>query len=150
MSAVNFLPFHGRQPGPVKRRGERREDRPPGAEVSLKDKLSLTHTLALFLTNTQFLSFRSLFLSFSHTSFPSPRTQFLLSLSFSGALFLLHALRQAIFPCGGWGGVRGVAACPEVRRRLHIPGSLAVGIRGSWHRSPKSQPSFPLISKRTM
>lgn len=46
--AVNFLPFHGRQPGPVKRRHCRWEDRPRGAEVSLKDELSLTHTLALF------------------------------------------------------------------------------------------------------
>lgn len=39
--------------------------------------------------------------------------------------------------------------CLRVRRRLHIPGSLATGLRGSRPRSPKSHPSFPLISERT-
>lgn len=72
--AVNFLPFHGRQPGPVKRRRCRREDRPRGAEVSLKDELSLTHTLALFLTS-------ALSSCHPHTLFHSPLTHTLPSSS---------------------------------------------------------------------
>lgn len=68
LRAVNFLPFHGRQPGPVKRRRRRREERPRGAEVSLKDELSLTHTHLLFFSPTHSFSPSS----FTHTlSLPS-------------------------------------------------------------------------------
>lgn len=62
--------------------------------MSLKDELSLTHTLALFLHNTQLLSFHSLFLSLSHTHISflvSPHTQFHSSV-FLFLLFSFHTL----------------------------------------------------------
>lgn len=62
--AVNLLPFHGRQPGPVKRR----EERPRGAEVSLKDEPSLTHTHTCSFQHTLSLLLLSLCHSHTHTS----------------------------------------------------------------------------------
>lgn len=111
--------------------------------MSLKDELSLTHTLALFLTNT--VSLCPLFALFTHTLPPlSSHSVFLpntptplLPLFPFCSFFLLSQPHMPSFPDEG-----DPPRCPRVRRRLHIPGSLAVGLRGSRPPSSKSHPSF--------
>ncbi len=131
---------------------------PEGRAVPHTHTHTHTHTLALFLTNTQFLSFHSLFLSFTHTrSLPShthisfllsSHTQFLLSIFLFLLFYSLSHTHTHTLTChpSRWGETPW---CPQVRRRLHIPWSLAEGLQGSRPRSPKSHPSFPLISEKT-
>jgi len=119
--------------------------------VSLKDELSLshshththTHKRAHFLTLLPLSLFvvltHSLSLSLTHTHFLPPLLSHpipLVNLSLF-ALFFFHTL-TCLPPTPPW--------CPRVRRRLHIPGCLAAGRRGSRPRSTKKVPSF--ISSR--
>lgn len=107
--------------------------------MSLKDKLSLTHTLALFLTNTVCLPFAVL----THTSAQA---------SLPPSLFTPNFSRQFAFFCSFFSTfahtrvpllpMRETPWCPRgVLRRIQIPGSLAVGLRGSRPGGPKV-PSF--------
>lgn len=145
-TAVNFLPFHGHQPGPVKRccweerpRGEGGRGEPEGRAVPHTQTCSFSHQ------NTVSLLPLSLFVIITHKHFLPPLSSHPISLvTFSlFAPFLSYTLTHA-----------AVASEEDhmvswVRRRLHIPGNLAVGLQGLWPRSSKSHPSFPLISERT-
>lgn len=100
-----------------------------------------THTHLLFFSPTYSHLSLSLFLSFTHTL---SHTHFLPPLVvshpiFSFLLFYFHTHTHTL-TCHP--SRRGETPwCPRVRRRLHIPGSLAVGLRGSRPRKPKV-PSF--------
>lgn len=144
--AVNLSPFHGRQPGPVKRRRQRWEDRPRGAEVSLKDELSLTHTLALFLTNTVCLLFAVLTHTSAQASLPpslfTPNfsRQFAFFCSFFSLLLTLAYHRSQ------WGRPPGVRE--ESWGAYRSQGAWLWDYEGRGLEAPKSHPSFPLIWKK--
>lgn len=146
--AVNLSPFHGRQPGPVKRRWRRRrwEDRPRGAEVSLKDELSLTHTLALFLTNTVCLLFAVL----THTSAQAslPPSLFTPNFSRQFAFFcsFFSLLLTLAYHCSRWGRPPGVQE--ESWGAYRSQGAWLWDYEGRGLEAPKSHPSFPLIWKK--
>ena len=111
-----------------------------------------THTLALFLTNT--LSSLSLFLSFTHTLFrthisflpSSSHTQFPLFCSFTFTHTHTHTdtHSHAILPDEG-----RPPGVPESGGAYISQGALLWDCEGHGLGSPKSHPSFPLISERT-
>lgn len=144
--AVNLSPFHGRQPGPVKRRRRRWEDRPRGAEVSLKDELSLTHTLALFLTNTVCLPFAVL----THTSAQAslPPSLFTPNFSRQFAFFcsFFSLLLTLVYHRSRWGRPPGVRE--ESWGAYRSQGAWLWDYEGRGLEAPKSHPSFPLIWKK--
>ena len=116
---------------------------------------AVPHTHLLFFLANNLSSSSALSFSHSHTRSRSPLSHthvlpplsshpFFLSLLFLlFALFLSHTLACS---CSQWARPPDV---PRVRRRLQIPGSLAVGLQESRPSGPKSHPSFPLISERT-
>lgn len=145
--AVNLSPFHGRQPGPVKRRRRRWEDRPRGAEVSLKDELSLAHTLALFLTNTVFLLFAAL----THTSAQASLLPSLFTPNFSRQFaffcsFFFSLSLTLVYHRSRWGKPPGVRE--ESGGAYRSQGALLWDYEGRGLEAPKSHPSFPLIWKK--
>lgn len=143
--AVNLSPFHGRQPGPVKRR-RRWEDRPRGAEVSLKDELSLTHTLALFLTNTVCLPFAVLTHTSAQASLPPSLFTPNFSRQFGFFCSFFSLLLTLAYHRSRWGRPPGVRE--ESWGAYRSQGAWLWDYEGRGLEAPKSHPSFPLIWKK--
>lgn len=120
-------------PPPPRRKTPGGRGEPEGRAVPRTHTCSFSHQHTLISL--------SLFLSFTHTL---SHTHFLRPLVVShpissSLLFYFHTHTHTL-TCHP--SRRGETPwCPRVRRRLHIPGSLAVGLRGSRPRKPKV-PSF--------
>lgn len=117
--AVNLLTFHGRK---------WLRKRPQGAEVSLKDELSLTHTCSFPHTLSPSACFVSL--SLSHTC--------CCPVTLHPHFFTFALLLSSLPP-------RAETPAAPAWRRLHIPEGLAAGTLGGVALLPKVPSSFVFV-----